>query len=62
MMARSSRKCSHSRHRSARRADWLSAVFVVSFFDSLDEMHTTYDHFAGHTSLEASESGEKLPK
>ena len=40
----------------------FSAAFVVGFFDSLDDLHTTYDHFAGHTGLEANENGWKLLK
>lgn len=48
--------------RPIKAGESFSAAFVVGFFDSLDEMHATYDQFAGHTGLEASESGWKLLK
>ncbi len=48
--------------RPIKAGESFSAAFVVGFFDSLDEMHTTYDHFAGHTGLEANENGWKLLK
>ena len=48
--------------RPIKAGESFSAAFVVGFFDSQDEMHTTYDHFAGHTGLEASENGWKLLK
>lgn len=48
--------------RPIKAGESFSAAFVVGFFDSLDDMHTTYDHFAGHTGLEASENGWKLLK
>lgn len=48
--------------RPIKAGESFSAAFVVGFFDSLDDMHATYDHFAGHTGLEASENGWKLLK
>lgn len=48
--------------RPVKAGESFSAAFVVGFFDSLDEMHTTYDRFAGHSGLEASVSGWKLTK
>lgn len=48
--------------RPIKAGESFSAAFVVGFFDSLDDLHTTYDHFAGHTGLEASENGWKLLK
>lgn len=48
--------------RPIKAGESFSAAFVVGFFDSLDDLHATYDHFAGHTGLEASESGWKLVK
>lgn len=40
----------------------FSAAFIVGFFDSLDEMHSVYDAYAGHTGLEVSENGWRLMK
>lgn len=48
--------------RPIKAGESFSAAFVVGFFDSQDDMHATYDHFAGHTGLEASENGWKLLK
>jgi hypothetical protein len=48
--------------RPIKAGESFSAAFVVGFFDSLDEMHTVYDQFAGHAGLEVSESGWKLVK
>ena len=48
--------------RPIKAGESFSAAFVVGFFDSLDDLHTTYDHFAGHTGLEANENGWKLVK
>ena len=48
--------------RPIKAGESFSAAFVVGFFDSLDDLHATYDHFAGHTGLEASENGWKLLK
>jgi hypothetical protein len=48
--------------RPIKAGESFSAAFVVGFFDSMDDMHSTYDHFAGHSSLEANEKGWKLLK
>ena len=48
--------------RPIKAGESFSAAFVVGFFDSQDDMHTTYDHFAGHSGLEANENGWKLTK
>lgn len=48
--------------RPIKAGESFSAAFVVGYFDSLDEMHATYDQFAGHTGLEANENGWKLQK
>ena len=48
--------------RPIKAGESFSAAFVVGFFDSMDEMHGTYDHFAGHAGLEANETGWKLLK
>ncbi len=48
--------------RPIKAGESFSAAFVVGYFDSLDDLHATYDLFAGHTGLEANESGWKLVK
>ena len=48
--------------RPIKAGESFSAAFVVGFFDSLDDLRATYDHFAGHIGLEASENGWKLLK
>jgi len=35
----------------------FSAAFVVGFFDSVEEMETVYDRYAGHTGLRVDETG-----
>lgn len=40
----------------------FSAAFIVGFFDSIDEMNSVYDQYAGHTGLEAGSDGWKLTK
>jgi hypothetical protein len=40
----------------------FSAAFVVGYFDSIDEMNTVFDRYAGHTGLEVSTEGWKLVK
>lgn len=37
-----------------------SAAFIIGFFDSITEMESVYDKYAGNTGLEATESGWKL--
>lgn len=48
--------------RPIKAGESFSAAFIVGYFDSLDDLHATYDHFACHTSLEADENGWKLLK
>lgn len=48
--------------RPIKAGESFSAAFVVGFFDSLDDLHATYDHFASHSGLEANEVGWKLLK
>ena len=48
--------------RPIRAGESFSAAFVVGFFDSIEEMHSVYDQYAGHTGLEASTDGWKLTK
>lgn len=38
------------------------AAFLVGYFDSIDQMHTVYDTYRGHTGLEVDEGGWKLVK
>ena len=40
----------------------FSAAFVVGYFDSIEEMNTVFDRYAGHTGLEVSTEGWKLVK
>ena len=40
----------------------FSAAFVVVFFDSIDEMHSVYDQYSGHTGLEVTQDGWKLTR
>ena len=40
----------------------FSAAFLVGFFDSIEEMHSVYDGYSGHTGLEATEKGWKLTR
>ena len=40
----------------------FSAAFVVGYFDSIEEMNTVYDKYAGYTGLEVSAEGWKLVK
>jgi hypothetical protein len=35
----------------------FGAAFIVGFFDSIDEMHTVYDQFAGHSDLIVPDDG-----
>jgi hypothetical protein len=46
--------------RPIKAGESFSAAFIVGFFDSIDEMHTVYDQYKGHTSLEVDENGWKL--
>lgn len=38
----------------------FGAAFIVGYFDSIEEMETVYDRYAGHSSLSVSEAGWKL--
>jgi hypothetical protein len=38
----------------------FGAVFVVGFFDSIDEMHDVYDRYAGHNGLTVDKDGWQL--
>jgi hypothetical protein len=40
----------------------FSAAFIVGFFDSINEMHETYDRYAGHTGLTVSPTSWHLTK
>lgn len=48
--------------RPAKPGDVIQAAFIVGYFDSIEEMHATYDKYAGHTSLSVSAEGWKLEK
>jgi hypothetical protein len=38
----------------------FSAAHIVGYFDSIEEMHTVYDRYKGHTALSADEAGWQL--
>ena len=40
----------------------FSAAFIVGYFDSIEEMESVYDRYAGHSALEVTERGWKLLK
>jgi hypothetical protein len=48
--------------RPIRTGESFSAAFIVGFFDSIDEMNSVYDQYAGHSGLQASPEGWKLTK
>ena len=48
--------------RPVKAGESFGAAFIVGYFDSVEEMETTYDKYKGATSLEASETGWKLVK
>jgi hypothetical protein len=48
--------------RPVKAGESFRAAFVVGFFDSVDEMHSIYDQYAGHSGLEADPAGWKLTK
>jgi hypothetical protein len=48
--------------RRVKAGESFSAAFIVGFFDSIDEMQSVYDQFAGHSGLEAGAAGWKLTK
>jgi hypothetical protein len=40
----------------------FSAAHIVGYFDTIEEMHTVYDRYKGHTALIADKSGWRLVK
>jgi alpha-L-fucosidase len=46
--------------RKVKAGDSFGAAFLVGYFDSIAEMHRTYDRYAGHDGLEATEAGWRL--
>jgi hypothetical protein len=48
--------------RPVKAGESFSAAFVVGFFDSIEEMNTVYDQYAGNSGLEVSADGWKLTK
>ena len=40
----------------------FSAVHIVGYFDTIEEMHKVYDRHKGHTALSADEAGWRLEK
>jgi hypothetical protein len=48
--------------RPIRAGQAFSAAFVVGYFDSIEEMETVYDQYAGNVALEADEKGWRLLK
>ena len=48
--------------RPVKAGDSFGAAFIVGFFDSIEEMHTVYDEYAGHQGLQVNDKGWKLTK
>jgi hypothetical protein len=48
--------------RPIRAGESFSAAFIVGYFDSIEEMETVYDRYAGHAGIEVSEQGWKLTR
>ncbi|HUG90767.1 MAG TPA: hypothetical protein VML55_08045, partial [Planctomycetaceae bacterium] len=48
--------------RPVKAGESFSAAFIVGWFDSIDDMHETYDRYRGHTGLDVSESGWELTR
>lgn len=48
--------------RPIRAGQSFSAAHLVGFFDSIEEMHATYDRYRGHTALVVDEQGWRLEK
>jgi len=46
--------------RPTRAGDSFGAAYIVGFFDTIEQMHQTYDRYRGHTGLVADSSGWKL--
>ena len=40
----------------------FSAVHIVGYFDTIEEMHKVYDRYKGHTALAADASGWRLAR
>jgi hypothetical protein len=40
----------------------FSAAFLVGYFDNIEQMHTLFDRYKGHTALAADKSGWRLEK
>jgi hypothetical protein len=40
----------------------FSAAHIVGYFDSIEQMHTVYERYKGHTALAADASGWHLLK
>ena len=48
--------------RPIRAGQSFSAAHIVGYFDSIDEMHKTYDRYRGHTAVSVDPSGWRLEK
>jgi hypothetical protein len=48
--------------RPVKPGESFGAVFVVGFFDSVEEMRRVYDRYAGHNGLEVDERGWRLTR
>ena len=48
--------------RPVKPGESFSAAFIVGWFDSIEEMESVYDQYAGHSGLEVSERDWKLMK
>jgi len=48
--------------RPTKAGDSFSAAHIVGYFDSIEEMHSVYDRYQGHTSLSADDAGWRLGK
>src|SRR5262249_24373211 len=48
--------------RPIRAGESFSAAFIVGFFDSIEEMHSVYDEYAGYKGLAVDKAGWKLTK
>src|SRR4051794_18212341 len=45
-----------------KAGDSFSAAHIVGYFDTVEQMHTVYDRYKGHTALTADASGWRLVK
>ena len=48
--------------RPVKAGQTFSATHLVGYFDTIDQMHSTYDRYKGHTALTADRSGWRLHK